>query len=400
MNRDYVLLSRAGVITVGGPDSCFPGFTSLAIQSAIDEASKQGGGIVKLDKGTFEITGPIRLIDRLTFTGAGPETILRKSDGVRSRFTVDADYGELRVEVADGSGFRVGMGIQIYDESQQWGWAESKATITSIDRNVLHFDRYLVRDYNSDDGGTVTNACSIIEGVEVEHVKICNLTIQGNKEANWPTGGCRAGGIYLHKVNNCLIEHVTVEDFHGDGISWQITEDISLYRCVVRGCTGSGLHPGSGSLYTRVNECDCSDNGKSGLFICWRVQHGEFTRNTFARNGDNGISIGHKDSDNRFSHNVISDNAVSGIYFRPEKTSNGANRNVWTNNIIENNGNEEVGYGIYVNGASADNEFKHNVIRDTGVQRQKTAIWLAEDVAGFNLAEDIAQNVRGKVEEA
>lgn len=123
----------------------------------------------------------------------------------------------------------------------------------------------------------------------------------------------------------------------------------------------------------------CSDNGAAGLFICWRVQHGEFERNTFARNGNSGISIGHKDSDNLFADNVIRDNAVSGVYFRPEKPTNGANRNKWIRNAIVNNEN----YGVYVNGGSADNEFKDNIIPESETERQATAMWLADGVAGF-----------------
>jgi len=374
-----MLLNRGKEMTVGGPDRDYPGFTSGTVQHAVDEAARQGGGIVRLDPGTYAIAGPIRLSAGVSLIGAGPGTVLRKVAGVKSPFTVDADYGELRVQVADSSGFRVGMGLQIFDESQKWGWAESTAVITAIDGNVLHFDRYLARDYRSDDGGMATNACSVIEGVEVEQVCISDLTIDGNRTENEPIGGCRAGGIYLHKAKNCRIDRVTVEHFHGDGISWQITEHISVQHCEIRGCTGSGLHPGAGSLCSRVKDNVCSDNGTAGLFICWRVQHGEFERNTLDRNAGPGISIGHKDSDNRFADNLIRDNAASGVYFRPEKASNGANRNRWIRNAIENN----EGYGVYVNGGSADNAFTDNLIPASETQRQKTAMWLADGVTGF-----------------
>lgn len=191
-----MLLEKGKEITVGGPERDYPGFTSRIVQLAVDEAARQGGGIVRLDKGTFAITGPIRLSDGVSLIGAGPETVLRKVAGVKSRFIVDADYGELRVEVEDGSGFQVGMGIQVFDESQKWGWAESTAVITAIEGNVLRFDRYLARDYRSDDGGMVTNACSVIEGVEVEQARISDLRIDGNKAVNEPIGGCRAGDLF------------------------------------------------------------------------------------------------------------------------------------------------------------------------------------------------------------
>ncbi|MGQ5401961.1 right-handed parallel beta-helix repeat-containing protein [Cohnella sp. GCM10027633] len=377
--RDPMLRNRTIEVTAGGPGTDYPGFTSMTVQSAVDEATRHGGGIVRLDNGIYDVYGPIRLTDRVTLAGAGPETVLRKTDGFKSPFVVDADYGELRAEVADAGGFRVGMGLQIYDESQKWGWDESTAIITAVEGNVLRFDRHLERDYRADDGGMATNACSIIEAVDVEQVRVRDLTIDGNKAANEPIGGCRAGGIYLKKARDCMIERVFVRDFHGDGISWQITENISVLHCDVRGCAGSGLHPGAGSHSSRVKDNTCSDNGTAGLFVCWRVQFGEFERNVLEHNAVSGISIGHKDCDNRFADNVIRGNGHGGVYFRPENAANGANRNKWLRNVIEDND----GFGFYVNAGSIDNELQDNRIRDTGAGRQTGDVWLADGADRF-----------------
>ncbi|NBD24990.1 right-handed parallel beta-helix repeat-containing protein [Paenibacillus glycinis] len=377
--RDPMLRNRMIEVTAGGPQSDYPGFTSMAVQSAVDEATRHGGGIVRLDKGVYDAYGPIRLTDRVTLAGAGPETVLRKTDGFKSPFNVDADYGELRAEVADASGFRVGMGLQIFDESQKWGWDESTAVITAVDGNVLRFDRYLERDYRADDGGMATNACPIIEAVDAEQVRVRDLAIDGNKAANEPIGGCRAGGIYLKQARDCRIERVYVRDFNGDGISWQITENISVLHCEVRGCTGSGLHPGAGSHSSQVKDNTCIGNGTAGLFVCWRVQFGEFERNVLEHNAGPGISIGHKDSDNRFAENVIRGNGNGGVYIRPVNAANGANRNKWHRNVIEDND----GFGFFVNAGSMDNELKENLIRDTGAGRQTGDVWLAEGADRF-----------------
>jgi parallel beta-helix repeat protein len=267
------------------------------------------------------------------------------------------------------------MGLQIFDESHKWGWDESTAIISSVDGNVLRIDRYLDRDYRADDGGMATNACSIIEAIGVEQVRVSDLTIDGNKAENEPIGGCRAGGIYLHKARDCVIERVTVRDFHGDGISWQVTERISVLECEIRGSAGSGLHPGAGSLYSRVKDNVCADNGTAGLYVCWRVQRGEFERNALVGNAVSGISLGHKDSDNRFADNVIRGNGNCGVFFRAENAANGANRNKWHRNVIEDN----EGFGIYIHGSSVDNEFVDNRISDTGAGRQHTAIRFGDD---------------------
>ncbi len=80
-------------------------------------------------------------------------------------------------------------------------------------------------------GGMATNACPNIEAVDVDQVRVRNLAIDGNKAANEPIGGCRGGGIYLKKARDCMIERVIVRDFNGDGIRWQITENISVLHC-------------------------------------------------------------------------------------------------------------------------------------------------------------------------
>ncbi|RED52613.1 right-handed parallel beta-helix repeat-containing protein [Cohnella lupini] len=368
-NRDRMLLAQ-GTTTAGSPDSDYPGYTSMSVQLAVDETARRGGGVVQLDEGVYEIFGPIRLSSRVELIGAGPKTVLRKTDGFKSPFVIDADFGELRVEVADASGFRAGMGLQIFDESHKWGWDESTAIISSVEGNVLRIDRHLDRDYRADDGGMATNACSIIEAIGAEQVRVSDLTIDGNKAANESIGGCRAGGIYLHKASDCVVERVTVRDFHGDGISWQVTERISVLNCEILGSAGSGLHPGAGSLFSQVKDNVSSDNGTAGLYVCWRVQRGEFERNVLAGNAVSGISLGHKDSDNRFADNVIRGNGNCGVFFRAENEANGANRNKWHRNIIEDN----EGCGIYVSGSSVDNVFEDNAIGDTGAGRQHTAI--------------------------
>ena len=50
------------VITVGGPGADIPGFTSGAIQLALDALKARGGGTVKLNAGIYDIIGPVRLL--------------------------------------------------------------------------------------------------------------------------------------------------------------------------------------------------------------------------------------------------------------------------------------------------------------------------------------------------
>jgi hypothetical protein len=128
------------IITVGGAEADIPAFTSNAIQIALDAIKTRGGGTVKLNPGVFDITGPVRIPDNSALIGSGKTTILRKCDGFRTSYTIDADYGMQKANVKDASGFRVGMGIQLYDNEHNQGWDVTTAKITDIKDNVIYFD--------------------------------------------------------------------------------------------------------------------------------------------------------------------------------------------------------------------------------------------------------------------
>ena len=367
------------VIKVGGENADVKGFTSGAIQTAIDALRAQsGGGTVELMPGTYDIIAPVRLYDNMCLQGAGKSTILKKCQGYSSPFAIDADYGELQVTVADASGFRPGMGVAIYDQTQRTGWDLTTARITSVKGNTIYLDDYLLRDYIKSKKGTVSNACSVVEAISADNVRISDLAVEGGKESNQLIDGCRAGGIYLHKVHKALVENVTVRNFNSDGISWQITEYVTVRNCEVYGCTNSGLHPGTGSPFTLIEGNNSHDNGGYGLFVCWRVRNGIVRNNSFHDNGINGISTGHKDTDIIFSDNHIFNNADDGITLRGESADNEPHGTIIKHNIIENNGAKRDGYGISVYCPAKGVMVENNIIRNTGDGKQLAAVYISK----------------------
>lgn len=366
------------VITVGGPTADVPGFTSGAIQIALDAIRARGGGMVKLNPGTYQIIGPIRLPNNTSLIGSGKSTILQKCDGFKTSFIVDADWGMLKAVVKDASGFKIGMGIQLYDDNHNQGWDVTTAVITDIQDDVIYFDNRTDNDYMSSLNGTITNGCSIIEAVGVENVKIADLVIEGNKSTNDYINGCRGGGIYIHKSKNCLVENVRINEFNGDTFSWQITENITVKGCEASNGAGLGFHPGTGSDHSIVENCLSHNNKLDGIFLCWRVQNGIFRNNTVYANGDNGISIGHKDTDNLFENNRIYENGHQGVLFRNETEQNSGHRNSFTNNVIENNGVERESSGFYIGGETHDIILTNNIIRSAGKGNQSIAIFVGK----------------------
>jgi parallel beta-helix repeat protein len=366
--------SSERILTVGGPGADIPGFTSAAIGIALDACKARGGGVVKLNPGIYDIIGPVRLSSNTSLIGSGEKTILKKCDGFKTSFIIDADWGMLKAEVKDVTGFKTGMGIQLFDDEHNQAWDVTTAVITDIQGSTIYFDNRTVNDYKSSLNGTITNSFSVIEAVDAENVRIADLFVEGNKNKNFYINGCRGGGVYIHKSKNCQVENVRVNEFNGDSFSCQITENITLKGCEASNGDGLGFHPGTGSDHPIVESCISHNNKGDGIFLCWRVQNGIFRNNTVYANGDNGISIGHKDTDNVFENNHVYENGSNGVLFRDEDEQNSGHRNTFTDNIIENNGMKGESSGFYIGGETHNIQIINNTIRSTGKGNQSTAI--------------------------
>jgi hypothetical protein len=364
--------TKERIITVGGPNADMPGFTNAVIQRAVD-ALPATGGTVKMDAGVYKMMAPVRMTSNTKLIGSGAGTVLKRIDGFHSRFTVDADYGELKLTVQDVSGFAVGMSIQVTDKINSSCWDVTTGVITDITGNIIYIDTHLIRDYDAEENGTVTNAGSCVAALGVENVYISDFTIDGNKAKNDLLDGCNGGGIAIIKSKNVTVEKVHVKDFNGEGITWQITENVTIRNSEISGCTNMGMHPGTGSPNSVIEDNNSHDN-RVGLFLCWRVQHSLVKGNKLHNNSEFGISTGHKDSDVTFENNIIAENGKDGVYFRDEDEKNSPHRNTFINNTVENNG----GYGFFIEGNALGLILKNNIIRDTKKGSQKAAVFISK----------------------
>ncbi len=64
-------------------------------------------------------------------------------------------------------------------------------------------------------------------------------------------------GIYLYRAFGTEIRRCTVRNYHGDGISFQQSNDVKVIDCISEGNTHLGLHPGSGSQRPEVEGMPC-----------------------------------------------------------------------------------------------------------------------------------------------
>lgn len=361
-------------IVVGGKNADVAGFNNQAIQFAIDAVTKTGG-TVKLNPGIYKTVAPVRLKSNVKLVGSGKETILKRGVGVQTKYIIDADYGELKLTVENSDGFEVGMKIQVTDDINSSCWNVSTAYITDISDNVIYIDKGLIRDYRSDKNGLISNASSVIEAIEIENASVSNLVCDGNRSENFFADGCNGAGVLILRSKNVMVDNVKVKDFNGEGISWQITENVTVKNCDISGSGNTGLHPGTGSPFSLIKNNNVHHNHRDGLFICWRVYNSKVIGNQFHHNGRFGICTGHKDTDVLFQENHIYENQADGVNLRGERESNAPHNNSFIKNSIENNGMNGGGFGFSINSPAKNLLLKENVFGNSK-ETQKAAIYI------------------------
>lgn len=372
-------------ITVGKTNADLVGGDNRVLQAAVDYVAALGGGLVEIGAGEYLMRDSLHLRPFVTVRGVKDQTVLRKADGAVSALALDGDFGERQITLQDPNGFAVGCGVAVWD-NQAGGFHTTVARITGRRGNTFAIDQPLMADCMVQNGAKAATVFPVVSAYHTEGVRIENLIIEGNKQANVPLNGCRGAGIFLYQGFGTVISGCTVRNYNGDGISFQQSNDVTVTDCLSEDNASLGLHPGSGSQRPTVRNCIARRNGGDGLFLCWRVRHGRFEHNLLEQNGQFGISIGHKDSDNLFRYNIARLNKQHGLFFRNETLGMAPHRNRFEENTIENNGGAEIRIRGEVNGLT----FVKNTIRDTRTEtdEQRTVGILIEDRVGDLRLED------------
>lgn len=358
-------------ITVGMGDADIVGKDNRALQAAVDYIAALGGGTVHITAGEYTMYDSLHLRPNVTVRGEGEKTVLHKSKAAESKLAIDGDFGEEQITLENPDGFEVGYGIAIWDDNAG-GFHTTVARITGKNGSTVSISNPLMSDCMIGNNAMAATVFPVVSGYFTENTKIENVTIEGNKDNNPYLTGCRGAGIFLYRGFGTEITNCITRNYHGDGISFQQSNDVKVDGCISEGNTHLGLHPGSGSQRPVVINNIARSNGTDGLFLCWRVRHGVFEKNLLENNGQFGISIGHKDSDNLLQENTVRANHLDGVFFRNESLGMAGHRNTLVNNIIEDNGQKEPSAGIRIRGETNGLVFKNNTIRDTREGSNKT----------------------------
>ncbi len=358
--------SKCIEVTVGPKRADFVGNDHLALQGAADYVTRLGGGTVRILAGTYEMGNSLFLRDGLHLIGAGDDTVLRKCPSAATRLVEETDWCYNEVFVKDPSVFRVGGGLLLRGTGPLYGEPLFvKRTVVAIEGNVIYLDKEPRENFWLETKPEAATLFPVITGNYVNDVTIENLAIDGNRAENENLNGNYGGGIFIQDCDRIVIRNVTARDYNGDGISWQVCDDMTVDNCRMVNNSDHGLHTGSGSQRTIITN-NTIIGGKIELFFCWHVQHGIAENNIIEDASGAGISIGHRDTDNLVRNNQIRRSGTNGVVFRDHPNpARDPHRNTFEGNLIADSGKKGDCIAIEMRGTAEDVILRNNRIVDT-----------------------------------
>ena len=388
-------------VTVGLGDADFVGETHRALQSAVDYAASFGGGTVQVGRGVFRMGNALHLRDGVRLVGSGEGTVLLKDRSQTSGLLDDVDWYDWSVEVEHPSYFEVGGGILLRAQNPRGSTPNvSKHTVVAIEGNRVRLDSQPRKNMWVTHDASASTLFPIVTGNWVRDIAIEDLALDGNRAQNDHLDGNYGGCVFLQDCGKVHISGVIARNNEGDGISWQICDDVVVERCESVGHRGLGLHPGSGSQRSVIRHNAIRDC-RIGLFWCWGVKHGLAEANEIHSCSEYGISIGHRDTHNVICSNRVYDSGKAGLYFRPEEPPfRCAHRNVVESNLFQGGGTAEApGVGIDVAGAVEGVVLCRNRIVNPPGGQMLTGIRISPHVTQLSLEENEITGVASAVED-
>lgn len=303
-------------LTVGDDTCDLRGFANLQIQCAIEHVAALGGGTVELSAGTFVLTDAVHLRSGVTVRGQGGATLLRKAPMRATTVASYLGFGQRDIVVAEPERLHLGDGYILSDE-RSGGFYDSTGTLVAREGQLWFGNRPHAHDYTVANHGRLRTLFPLISAVDVQDVCVEGLTLEGHAAENELLNGCRGAALFAHRTARLTARDLRVHDFNGDGIGFQTCDDVTVTGCTVEGCTGNGLHPGSGSQRFHMRDCAVRGCGGCGIFYCLRVRDSLLEDCLFENNRSHGVGIWARDTGNVNRRLTIRGNSGCGICFIP-----------------------------------------------------------------------------------
>ena len=363
-------------LSVGQNAGDLQGKDDKIIQAGIDYLDRLGGGTLRILPGVYLLQNALYLRSHVTLCGSGKGTILKKAPSVVTKLLQDSDWFEYGVRVKDARGFEPGRGIMLRSSTGPGAWQYDvvQATITAVQGNAVFVDRLVRKNFWIDKDATAATIFPLVTGENADDVRVEDLVLEGNRDENEHINGNFAGAVFIQECNRWSFKNVIARNYNGDGFSFQVCDDIQFQNCQALNNVDLGFHPGSGSQRPVFRNCVAKGNSL-GLFFCWGVSDGLTQDCVLSGNRRYGISIGHRDTDNTIRACTIESNGQVGILFRQEtNTFLSGHRNRIENCLIRDNGNEQGGIGIDIQGSTSDISIIQTRLENHNGQNQRIAI--------------------------
>lgn len=380
-------------IRVGTEGGDFVGSTHMALQAAVDYVGAHGGGVVDVGEGAYTLRNAVHLKSGVRIVGQGAKTILRKAASVSTRLSEDCDWYDDSIVVDDPTGFEVGGGVVLRARHAHGeGRSVMKFTVVGVDGSRIRLSRaphnQARANFWTTHEATASTLHPLLTANWEQDIAIEDITLDGNRSETELLDGNFGGCVFLQDCQRVRMSGVHALNNNGDGISWQVCDDVTVDGCVSEGHANLGLHPGSGSQRpvirgNTVRDCNV------GLFWCWGVKYGVAEENDISRIGSHGMSIGHRDTDNVMRRNTIRDCGKTGVYFRPENpAARGPHRNVVEENVISG-----APIGVDVDSRVRGVAIVRNRFEDAGGSME-CGIRIREDVSDITCEQNSFDGVR------
>lgn len=369
-------------ITVGPKTADITGSTDKAVQAAVDYVARLGGGSVKILPGEYRMRNSVFLPSNIRIVGSGTDSILKKEASITTKLVEDSDWYDQEITLANAAGFQLGDGIFLTKtDTSDGGPVTLKRTLVARSGNRFKLDRPLRKNLWLKAEPTCASLFPLFSGENIENVVIENLAFDGNRENNENLNGNFGGCIWMQDCNQITMQDLTLRNYNGDGISWQICHDVVVERCHSHDHADLGLHPGSGSQRPLIRDNKLERNG-IGIFWCWGVKFGLAENNRIVDSRNYGISIGHNDTDNVMRNNEVIGSGKVGILFRDDSRGKEfwPNRNLLENNRIIDSGAEQ-GIAIDIQGKTKDITITGNEIQETRQPAERIGIRLGAETS-------------------
>jgi hypothetical protein len=372
-------------LSVGPEKADLVGSNEKVIQAAVDSVARWGGGTVKILPGAYRFRNAVYLQSNVRILGSGLDSVITKEPSALSKLAEDSDWFDQEITLVDARDFQIGDGICIRAKDADKGELKViKRTLVARNGNRFKLDRALRENAFLPGEPTVETLFPLFSGEFIANIAVEDVVLDGNKANNTKLDGNFAGCVWLQDCNRVTMRGLTARNYHGDGLSWQISHDVLVENCHSHGHTGDGLHPGSGSQRSIIRGNRLIDNDQ-GLFWCWGVRWGLAEKNFIEGSKLFGISIGHRDTDNVIRDNEVRASGEVGILFRkePEPAFQG-NRNLIEKNRILGL-TKESGIGIDIQGQTKSVTIAGNEIRETQAPRQRVGIRIGPEAEQITL---------------